>query len=96
MGELFYLHIWLIRQRCHRLNQPANPKKVIIRLSKKQKDVARVMNNKKKLKTMEPQNIGLPSGCKIYIFESSCKNTINICGANVNLYRLVAEFNCFG
>ena len=31
------------------------------------------MNNKKKLKTMEPQNIGLPSGCKIYIFESSCK-----------------------
>ena len=31
------------------------------------------MNNKKKLKTMKPQNIGLPSGYKIYINESVCK-----------------------
>ena len=46
-------------------------KKVIIKLLKR-KDVARVMNNKKKLKSMKPQNIGLPSGCKIYINES-CK-----------------------
>ena len=27
------------------------------------------MNNKKKLKNMKPQNIGLPSGCKAYINE---------------------------
>ena len=56
-------------EACHRLNQKANPKKVIIKLSKR-KDVARVMNNKKKLKSMKPQNIGLPSGCKIYINET--------------------------
>ena len=31
------------------------------------------MKNKKKLKSMKPQNIGLPSGCKIYINESLCK-----------------------
>ena len=59
-------------EACHRLNQKANPKKVIIKLSKR-KDVARVINNKKKLKSMKPQNIGLPSGCKIYINESLCK-----------------------
>ena len=59
-------------EACHRLNQKANPKKVIIKLSKR-KDVTRVMNNKKKLKSMKPQNIGLPSGCKVYINESLCK-----------------------
>ena len=59
-------------EACHRLNQKTNPKKVIIKLSKR-KDVARVMKNKKKLKSMKPQNIGLPSGCKIYINESLCK-----------------------
>ena len=59
-------------EACHRLNQKANPKKVIIKLSKR-KDATRVMNNKKKLKSMKPQNIGLPSGCKIYINESLCK-----------------------
>ena len=59
-------------EACHRLNQKANPKKVIIKLSKR-KYVARVMNNKKKLKSMKPQNIGLPSGCKVYINESLCK-----------------------
>ena len=57
----------------HRLNQPANPKKVIIKLLKRQDNVARVMKNKKKLKSMKPQNIGLPSSCKIYINESLCK-----------------------
>ena len=31
------------------------------------------MNSKKKLKSMNPQNIGLPSGYKIYINESLCK-----------------------
>ena len=56
-------------EACLRLNQRPNPKKVIIKLSKR-KDVARVMNNKKKLKSMKPQNIGLPSGCKIYINET--------------------------
>ena len=56
-------------EACHRLNQKANPKKVIIKLSKR-KDVARVMNNKKKLKSMKPQNIGLLSGCRIYINEN--------------------------
>ena len=59
-------------EACHRLNQKANPKKVIIKLLKR-KDVATVMNNKKKLKSMKPQNIGLPSGCKIYINESLYK-----------------------
>ena len=59
-------------EACLRLNQRPNPKKVIIKLSKR-KDVARVMNNKKKLKSMKPQNIGLPSGCKIYINENLCK-----------------------
>ena len=59
-------------EACHRLNQKANPKKVIIKLLKR-KDVARVINNKKKLKSMKPQNIGLPSGCKIHINESLCK-----------------------
>ena len=57
---------------CHHLNQKANPKKVMIKLSKR-KDVATVMNNKKKLKSMKPQNIDLPSGCKIYINERLCK-----------------------
>ena len=51
---------------CHSLNEPANPKKAIIKLSKR-KDVAMVMNNKKNLKSMKPQNIGVPSSCKIYI-----------------------------
>ena len=58
-------------EACYRLNQKAKPKKVIIKLSKR-KDGARVMKNKKKLKSMKPQNIGSPSGCKIYINES-CK-----------------------
>ena len=57
---------------CHRLNEPANPKKVIIKLSKR-KEVAKVMNNKKKLKSMKPQNTGLPFSCKIYINESLSK-----------------------
>ena len=47
-------------------------KKVIIKLLKR-KDVARVMNNKKKLKSMKPQNIGLASGCNVYINKSLCK-----------------------
>ena len=54
---------------CHRVNQPANPKKVIIKLSKR-KDKEKVMNIKKKLKIMIPQNIGLPSSCKIYMNEN--------------------------
>ena len=44
---------------------------------------------------MKPQNIGLPSGCKIYI-NKVYVNTINFCGANVNCCRLVAVFNRFG
>ena len=59
-------------EACHPLNQKAKPKKVIIKLSKS-KDVARVMNNKMKLKSMRTQNIGLPFDCKIYINESLCK-----------------------
>ena len=62
-------------EACHRLNPKANPKKVIIKLSKR-KYVARAMNNKKKLKSMKPmkpQNIALPSGCKVYMNESLCK-----------------------
>ena len=47
-------------------------KKVIIKLLKR-KDVVRVMNDKKKFKNKKPQNIGLPSGCKIYINENLCK-----------------------
>ena len=54
------------------MNQKANPKKVIIKLSKR-KDVARVMKNKKKLKSLKPKNTGFPSGSKIYINESLCK-----------------------
>ena len=56
----------------HCLNQPAKPKIKIIKLLKK-KVVARVMNNKKKLKSIKPQNICLLSTCKIYINESSHK-----------------------
>ena len=60
-------------ETCHRLNQPASPKKVINKLSKR-KDVARVMSNKKKIKSMKLQNIGLPSNsCNIYINKSLCK-----------------------
>ena len=59
-------------ETCHPLNQKAKPKKVIIKLSKS-KDVARLMNNKMKLKSMKTQNIGLPFDCKIYINESLCK-----------------------
>ena len=59
-------------EACHHLKRKANPKKAIIKLSKR-KDVVRVMTNKKKLKSMKPQNIGLPSDCKIYINESLCK-----------------------
>ena len=57
---------------CHRLTQKANLKQGIIKLSER-KDVARVMNNKNKLKSMKTQNIGLPSGCKICINKSICK-----------------------
>ena len=60
---------------CH---QKASPKQVIVKLSKR-KDVARVMNNKKKLKSMNPRNIGLPCGCKIYINESLCKYYKYLC-----------------
>ena len=35
-------------------------------------------NNKKKLKSMKPQNNGLPSGCKIYINESLSKYNKNL------------------
>ena len=59
-------------ESCHDLNQKANPKTVIIKLSKRT-DVARVMNNQKKLKSLKPQNIGLPSGSKICMNESLCK-----------------------
>ena len=59
-------------EACHYLNEPAYLKKVIIKISKR-KDVARVMNNKSKLKSMKPQNIDLPSSYKIYINESFCK-----------------------
>ena len=59
-------------EACHRLNQKSKPKKVIIKLSKR-KDVARVMYNKKKLKSIDSKTFGLPSGCKIYINESLCK-----------------------
>ena len=59
-------------EACHCLNEPAYLNKVIIKISKR-KDVPRVMNNKKKLKSMKPQNIDLPSSCKIYINESFCK-----------------------
>ena len=45
-------------EACHRLNQKDNPKKLIIKLSKR-RDVTSVMNNKKKLKSMKPQNIWL-------------------------------------
>ena len=57
---------------CHRLNEPACLKKVIIKISKRN-DVAKVMNNKNKLKSMKPQNIDLLSSCKIFINESLCK-----------------------
>ena len=59
-------------EACHCRNQKSNPKKVIIKLSKR-KDVVRVINNKKKFKNKKPQNIGLPSGCKICINENLCK-----------------------
>ena len=59
-------------EACHRLNQKANTKNVIIKLLER-KDVARVMNKKKKLKSIKPQNIGLPSGCKVYINKILCK-----------------------
>ena len=59
-------------EACHCLNAPACLKKVIIKMSKR-KDVARVMNNKNKLKSMKPQNTDLLSSCKIYINESLCK-----------------------
>ena len=39
-------------EACHRLNQPANPKKVISKQSKRKK-VARVMNYKRKFKIMK-------------------------------------------
>ena len=55
-------------EACNCLNQTANPKKGIIKLLKR-KDVAGVMDYKKKLKSMKPQNICLPSSCKIYINE---------------------------
>ena len=53
---------------CHCLNQLANPKMVIIKLSK-WKDVAREMNNKKKFRSIKPRNISLQSTSKIYITE---------------------------
>ena len=59
-------------ETCHRLNEQAYLKKLIIKISKR-KDVARVMNNKKKLESMKPQNTDLPSSCKIYINESLCR-----------------------
>ena len=79
---------------CHRLNQKTNPEKVMIKLLKR-KDVARVMNNKKKLKSMKTQNIGLSSGCKIYINESLCKY-YKLCCENVNCCKPVAALDFFG
>ena len=46
----------------HCPNQPANPKKTITGLSKR-KDVANIINNNKKIKSVKPQNISLPSSC---------------------------------
>ena len=37
------------------------------------------MNNQNKLNRMKPQNIGLPSSCKIYINESLCKYYTYLC-----------------
>ena len=45
-------------EACYQLNQKANPKKLIIKLSKR-RDATSVMNNKKKLKSMKPQTIWL-------------------------------------
>ena len=53
-------------EACHRLNQKANPEKLVIKLSKRN-DVAKVMIFKKKLKSMKTQNIGInQSSCKYY------------------------------
>ena len=37
------------------------------------------MNNKKKLKSMKPQNISLPSGCNVYMNESLCEYYKYLC-----------------
>ena len=52
-------------EACHHLNQPAKPKKIIIKLSKR-KDTIRVMNNKNKWKSIRSQNYGIPSSFKFY------------------------------
>ena len=51
-------------ETCHSLNEQAYLKKLIIKISKR-KDVARVMNNKKKLKSMKPQNIDLHQNVEV-------------------------------
>ena len=58
-------------EACHRLNKPANNKKVIIKFSKR-KDAQRVKKNKVKLKNKDLSSINLPSSAKIYINESLC------------------------
>ena len=56
--------------------------------------MTRVWNNKKKLKSIKPLNIDLPSGCKIYLDESLCKYCKHF-GGNKKCYSFRAVFNRF-
>ena len=58
-------------EACHSLKLKARPKKVIVKLSKR-KDVLNILQRKKKLKSVDITNVGLPQGSFVYISQSLC------------------------
>ena len=54
---------------CHCLKSKARPKKVIIKLSKGE-DVFCILQGKKKLKSVDNTNVGLPQGSLVFINQS--------------------------
>ena len=58
-------------ENCHRIPSKGSPKKVILKLSRRN-DSRRVLLNKTKLKQLKPESLNLPASVKIYINESLC------------------------
>ena len=57
---------------CHFISSKDFPKKVVLKLSHWKKSRRVLLNEKKKLKQVQPESLNLPTGVKIYINESLC------------------------
>ena len=79
---------------CHRIPSKSSPKKVILKLSRREVS-RRVLLNKKKLKQLKRESLNLPAGVKIYINESNVHNTKNY-GQNARNCGMLSEFCHFG